>query len=95
MLGLFKEPSLQGVQPGTPEFFAMQKALLLKRPLLKHNYDDWYRRLLADAQSAPADGFIVELGSGGSYLKQLEPALITSDVSPGIAEQVIDARKQS
>jgi SAM-dependent methyltransferase len=93
MLGLLKEPSLQGVQPGTPEFFATQKALLLKRPLLKHNYDDWYRRLLADAHSAPPGGLIVELGSGGSYLKQLEPAIITSDVSPGIAEQVIDARK--
>jgi SAM-dependent methyltransferase len=35
----------------------------------------------------------VELGSGGSYLKDLEPAVITSDVAPEIAEQVIDARQ--
>jgi len=48
--------------------------------------------LLADVRSVPAQGAVVELGSGGSYLKELEPTVITSDVSAGIAEQVIDAR---
>jgi len=36
-------------------------------------------------------GPLVELGSGGSYLKELEPSLITSDVVEGVADQVIDA----
>ena len=93
MLSWLKEPSLTDHPPGSPEFFAAQKALILKRPLLKRNYDDWYRRLLEDARSAPSRGAVVELGSGGSYLKELEPNLITSDVSPDIAERVIDARK--
>ncbi|HEX4265708.1 MAG TPA: class I SAM-dependent methyltransferase [Verrucomicrobiae bacterium] len=93
MSGWLKEPSLKGLQPGTVEFFARQKALILDRPLLKRCYDDWYGRLLADIASAPSPGAPVELGSGGSYLKTLEPAVITSDVSPGIAEQVIDARQ--
>ena len=92
MLSWLKEPSLRDHPPGSREFFALQKALILKRPLLKRNYDDWYRRLLEDARSAPARGELVELGSGGSYLKDLEPAIITSDVSPEIAERVIDAR---
>src|SRR4051812_29163469 len=92
MLGWLKEPSLEGLQPGSLQFFATQKALILGRPLMKHAYDDWYARLLADARSAPGTGALVELGSGGSYLKELEPSVITSDVSEGIAEKVIDAR---
>jgi SAM-dependent methyltransferase len=92
MLSCLKEPSLVGLSPGTLEFFAAQKALILARPLMKRNYDDWYRRLLEDARSAPASGVILELGSGGSYLKDLEPAIVTSDVGPNVADRVIDAR---
>src|SRR4051812_25824362 len=93
MLGWLKEPSLKGLQPGTIQFFAAQKALILRRLLLKRCYDDWYARLLADARSAGNQGEFVELGSGGSYLKDLEPSVITSDVGRGIAERVIDARQ--
>jgi SAM-dependent methyltransferase len=93
MLSCLKEPSLEGLNPGSLEFFAAQKALILGRPLLKRNYDDWYRRLLEDARSAPASGVILELGSGGSYLKSLEPGIVTSDVGPNVADRVIDARK--
>lgn len=92
MLNWLKEPSLDGLAPGSPEFFATQKALILGRSLLKRNYDAWYRRLLEDARSAPANGVILELGSGASYLKHLEPAIVTSDVVPNVADQVIDAR---
>ncbi|WP_438479481.1 class I SAM-dependent methyltransferase [Oleiharenicola lentus] len=35
----------------------------------------------------------MELGSGGSRLKEYDSRIITSDVSPGIAEMVIDARQ--
>ena len=92
MLACLKESSLKGLAPGSPGFFAAQKTIILKRPLLKWCYDDWYARLLRDAKSAPPRGVIVELGSGGSYLKNLEPSIITSDVAENIAERVIDAR---
>lgn len=93
MLGFLKEPSLQGLRVGSREFFARQKAIILERPLLKRCYDDWYGRMLADVSSVSGPGALVELGSGGSYLKDLEPALITSDVVAGVADQVIDARR--
>jgi SAM-dependent methyltransferase len=35
---------------------------------------------------------LLELGSGGSYLKDLEAGIITSDVVAGVAEQVVDGR---
>jgi SAM-dependent methyltransferase len=91
-LSWLKEPSLAGLKSGTPEFFTIQKKLIIERNLLKRAYDDWYRRLLEDAQSAPAGGSILELGSGGSYLKELDPKIITSDVVPDVAEKVVDAR---
>jgi SAM-dependent methyltransferase len=48
--------------------------------------------LLHDAGSAPQPGAILELGSGGSYLKDLETSIITSDVVANVADRVIDAR---
>jgi SAM-dependent methyltransferase len=93
MLAWLRERSLEGLQPGSPEFFAAQKAIILSRPLLKRCYDDWYARMLRDARSAPQPGVIVELGSGGSYLKDLEPSIVTSDVVENVADHVIDARE--
>jgi SAM-dependent methyltransferase len=93
MLSFLKEPSLSDLTVGSPEFFALQKALIQQRPLLKRCYDDWYARLLADVRSVPNRGLLLELGSGGSCLKDLEPRFITSDVIPDVAEQVIDARE--
>jgi SAM-dependent methyltransferase len=93
MLAWLRETSLMGLPPGSPEFFARQRALILERPLLKRCYDDWYGRLLRDARSAFRSGVIVELGSGGSYLKDLEPSIITSDVVESVADRVIDARR--
>jgi SAM-dependent methyltransferase len=93
MLTWLKESALQGMAVGSPEFFAAQKRLILNRPLLKRCYDDWYARLSRDIESAPRRGHWVELGSGGSYLKDLHPGLITSDVVAGVAERVIDARQ--
>jgi SAM-dependent methyltransferase len=93
MPGFLKEPSLQKLRVGSPEFFARQKAIIRERPLLKRCYDDWYSRMLADVSSVASPGSLLELGSGGSYLKELEPSVITSDVIEGVADRVIDARQ--
>jgi SAM-dependent methyltransferase len=92
MPSFLKEPSLRGISPGSTKFFARQREIINERPLLKRAYDDWYARLLADVETAPGPGQVLELGSGGSYLKTLAPSIITSDVVPGVADQVIDAR---
>lgn len=93
MPGLLAEPSIASLKVGSPEFFARQKELIRERPLLQACYDDWYRRILADVRSVQSKGKLLELGSGGSCLKDLEPRFITSDVVPDVAEQVIDARE--
>ena len=91
-LGRLKETSLANLKVGSREYFAAQKRLILNRAPLKWCYDRWYARLLADARSVPASGVLLELGSGGSYLKDLEPRVITSDVVDGVADQVVDGR---
>jgi SAM-dependent methyltransferase len=89
---ILDEPSLQGIDPGTPEWFAQQRRLIEQRPLVKRCYDLWYRLQADDARNVPGDGPVVELGSGSSYLNEYVPDLIRSDVQEGIVERVIDAR---
>jgi hypothetical protein len=53
VIGCLKEPSLRGLQPGSPQFFAVQRKLILHRSLLKRHYDDWNRRLLGLTERRP------------------------------------------
>jgi SAM-dependent methyltransferase len=94
-MSFLHEPRLQGVTIGSPEFFRIQNDLIAKRPALRHCYDIWYRTLLEDPaiKKAPPDARFLELGSGGSRLKEHDARIITSDVSPEIADMVIDARQ--
>ena len=93
MMTWLRDSSIKKLRPGSAEFFAVQKRLILNRPLVKRCYDDWYARLLRDADSVPQTGVVLELGSGGSYLKDLRPSIVTSDVEENIADRVIDGRK--
>jgi SAM-dependent methyltransferase len=89
-------PSLRGLPVGTDGWFIAQKTMIRSKPLIQRCYNLWYRLLLEDCDSVPAQyrtGRIVELGSGSSYIKELRPEIITSDVAPGVADLVIDGRK--
>lgn len=90
---MLKEPSLIGLNVGSKEYFELQKALIKMRPLLKYCYNVWYKKVIKSVQSIRGAGLILELGSGGSYLKEYLPDMITSDVVEGVADRVIDARK--
>ena len=93
MITWLRERSLRKLKPGIPEFFVLQKTFILNRPLVKRCYDDWYARLLRDADSVQQTGVILELGSGGSYLKSIRPSVVTSDVTENVADRVIDGRQ--
>jgi SAM-dependent methyltransferase len=93
-MSFLSEPSVRGVEVGSPLFFSLRSKLIRGRPLLNYCYDIWYRLLLDDpsVRDSGPDAVLLELGSGGSLLKDFEPRVITSDVTAGIAEKVIDAR---
>ena len=72
------------------------ETIIQERPLMRAIYDLWYDALLEDAASVPqsaASLAALELGSGGSFLKERCAEVITSDLEPGIAERVIDGRE--
>src|SRR6266480_2661019 len=90
---ILTHPGLKGLEIGTKDWFAAQRAMIQSKPLIKRCYDLWYRKLLEDADSVPSGGTIVELGSGSSYVKTLRPEVVTSDCAPGVADMVIDGRR--
>ena len=95
MDSVFVNPQLKQYEIGTREWFDAQRRMIKNKPLIRRCYDLWYSRLLRDAGSVPnAQGAsIVELGSGSSYIKELRPEIVTSDIAPGIADMVIDGRE--
>ena len=96
MDSVFANPRLKQYSIGTREWFDAQRRMIKDKPLIRRCYDIWYSRLLRDADSVPVEyrsATIVELGSGSSYIKELRPEIVTSDISPGIADMVIDGRE--
>lgn len=71
-----------------------QKLIIKSKPLLRYCYQEWYQHILKDVDSLQhIDGDIIELGSGGGFLKEFIPQLITSDVIEGVADRVVKAPK--
>jgi len=92
---LITDKRLRGLEMGSHPWFEAQRRMIQAKPLIRRCYDLWYQRLLADAATVPSSAglAIVELGSGSSYIKELRPSVITSDITPGVADMVIDGRE--
>jgi SAM-dependent methyltransferase len=62
-----------------------------KKSFLKQVYIDFYKRIIP---KNVLPGPIVELGSGGGFIKEINPGIITSDIIPGPGvDQVFFAEK--
>jgi SAM-dependent methyltransferase len=91
--GYLGEKDLRGKSPGSAEFFRTQLALIKRKPLLKRSYLQFYENFRQDLDTVRAPGTkVLELGSGGGFLKEVVPQVITSDIYEGVAELKIDAR---
>lgn len=62
-----------------PRRTLQHKQIILNKRFLKNLYQEWYTVFVNAAKTLP-EGKLVELGSGGGFLKQLLPQVITSDV---------------
>jgi SAM-dependent methyltransferase len=96
MNGVLAHQSLKGLEMGSSQWFAAQRAMIDSKPAVKRCYDLWYSLLLRDADSVPPEYArcpIVEIGSGSSYISELRPGIITSDVTPGNVDMVLDGRE--
>ena len=57
------------------------REIILSKPFLKRLYLEWYTTIKNHIKDVPA-GKLVELGSGGGFLKEVIPDVVTSDILP-------------
>src|SRR5215469_5333645 len=70
------------------------RRLIQNKAGLRHYYLEAYGRYSQCLQRCPSEGIALELGSGGGFVKELIPEILTSDTLPysGV-DRVIDATK--
>jgi SAM-dependent methyltransferase len=89
---LLTHPLTYGLDINSQEMQIQRQKVIQRKLFLKQIYQEWYSLIV---QSLPKDveGPVLELGSGGGFLKVFIPDLITSDVFliPGI-HSVIDGQ---
>jgi len=55
------------------------REIILRKKFLRNLYLQWYNEFIQEIKNLPNDN-IIEIGSGGGFLKDLEPNVICSDV---------------
>lgn len=92
---LLAHPLTKGLTPDDPRTTELRRRIIKEKAFLRKIYEEWYADLIA-AIPAPnvCPGKILELGSGGGFLKELLPECITSEVFPcsGV-DMILDGRK--
>lgn len=63
-----------------PETTLFHAKLIQQKIFLKNIYIDFYKRILNSLSEKSKKGFIVELGSGGGFIKEIIPKTKTSDL---------------
>ncbi|MBI2967550.1 MAG: methyltransferase domain-containing protein [Bacteroidetes bacterium] len=64
----------------SPEVTIRHREIILKKKFLKKLYTSWYQSILKCLPSVP--GKILEIGSGGGFIKEVRNDIITSDILP-------------
>ena len=70
-------PLTQGQNVDSPMTTERRREILHQKLFLKAIYKEWYRRLLSKFAT---DAAILEIGSGAGFIKEISPAIITSEV---------------
>lgn len=65
-----------------PENISIIRKIIRRKRFLNSIYHEFYGDILGRIQDAPTGGIIIELGSGGGFIKEIAPHVITSDVLP-------------
>jgi len=79
ILDLLKLPEVQGANLDAPETTLIHRQIILSKPLLKSLYVDFYRSF-GQSCGDISSKVCVELGSGGGFIKEVYPTVITSDI---------------
>ncbi len=63
----------------SPERTLYHREIILRKKFLRKLYEQWYAEFIREIKNLPTDTCI-ELGSGGGFLKELEPNVICTDI---------------
>lgn len=64
-----------------PNRTLMHAEIIKSKPFLKKLYIEWYSNFMDEIKNLPS-GKMIEIGSGGGFLKEIIPQVITSDILP-------------
>jgi SAM-dependent methyltransferase len=75
-----------------PRTTLAHRDIILRKPFLKKIYEHWYAEFKSLQKNQ--DSRVLEIGSGGGFLKEVMPAVITSDILPlPLVDQVFSAEE--
>lgn len=83
---LLSHPLTRGLEVDAPETTVLRRDVIRGKDYLMRIYHEWYA-LLAQALPDGLNGAVLEIGSGGGFLKEHVSGLVTSDVLvlPGVS----------
>lgn len=79
LLERLKYPELRGLELDAPQTTIRRREVLERNRSARFSFARWYSEL-ADLTHGAPDGLRLELGSGGGFLHQFVPGLLTTDV---------------
>lgn len=87
---LLAHPLTRGLDIDDPRTTHLRQVIIGRKSFLRKLYREWYETIVR--QLPPIEGPVLELGSGGGFLRDFIPGLITSEVfpTPGVSA-VLDA----
>jgi SAM-dependent methyltransferase len=62
-----------------PRATLAHRDIILEKPFLKRLYTEWYQQFISVTRSV-GKGIYLEIGSGGGFLKDVFPEVVTSDI---------------
>jgi SAM-dependent methyltransferase len=84
ILDWLKLPEIKNIKDlDDPATTLLHGKILRSKPFLKNLYIDFYRQF-KNAVENPENKVLVELGSGGGFIKEIIPNVITSDILIGV-----------
>ncbi len=88
---LLEHPDCRGLELDAPETTLRRREIIRRKPFLRKIYQEFYGLALGELGIRRP---VLEIGSGGGFLEELVPGLITSDVLPlpGLS-LVLDGRR--
>lgn len=89
---ILAHPLTRDLDIDDPRTTEVRRSIVRTKPFLRRIYAEWYGILAS--RLPPGPGLLVEIGSGGGFMRDFVPALVTTDVFPceGI-DLVVDARR--